>query len=182
MDISEKQLEFLYQHIDFLLEIEPLIPKVKKFIYKKHTLQFVDEYLKNNLWDDYEVTKKINDILVVNKQYRGDRFFHLALYAGGDDSNAYYGIVGNRNKFKLEFDELQNLKNEIEKHDTSMWTHWLGYKYFESRKQEDILDLISSGKGLMNFYKSWDEEFWLFGNSVKQLLETTNEAILQKNA
>ena len=69
MDISEKQLEFLSQNIEFLLEIEPLIPKVKKFIYKKHTIRFVDEYLKKNLWDDYEVTKKKYDILVVNKQY-----------------------------------------------------------------------------------------------------------------
>jgi len=190
--ISNKRLiEFLAQkdNIQFLIEIESLIPKVKEYIYRARFDKFFNDFIIPKIWEGHSYKKVNDDYIIVNDNYgdkfnnhEDDRYFHLSIYGGIAEQN-YYGIIGNPKKFNEQFPKLDNLRNIIKsKEMKGSWKHWLNWKHFD-KKREDLL-LLSLEEEIEEFFEQWDEVFWGFANYIKNALEETNQSIaslLNKN-
>ena len=175
---DDKLIDFLSkeENINFLLEIEPLIPKVKGYIFKKILGIFITEYINPKLWPGYE-TKMINDdyLLIDNKSiddintYNNLKYFYISIYGGIGEQN-YYGVIGNPNKFNEHLQSLDNLINKLKtKGMKGSWKHWLDWKYFDKDRKE--LLLLSNPEEIAEFLKQWAENFWEFANDIKESLK-----------
>ena len=181
---NERLIEFLAQkeNIQFLIEVESLIPKVKEYLYRARFGKFFNDFIIPKIWEGYSHKKVNDDYIIVNDNYvdkltdhENDFYFHLSLYGGIAEQN-YYGIIGNPKKFNDHFPELDNLKNILNnKKMGGSWKHWLNWKHFD-KKREELL-VLSLEEEIDEFFKQWDEVFWEFANYIKKALEETNQAI-----
>jgi hypothetical protein len=181
---NERLIEFLAQNdnIQFLIELESLIPRVKEYVYRSRFRKFFNDFIITKIWEGYSHKKINDDYIIVNDNYvdkfidhENDSFFHLALYGGIAEQN-YFGIIGNPNKFNAHIAELHNLKNVLKnKEMEGSWKHWLNWKHFD-KKREELL-MLSLEEEIDEFFKQWDEVFWEFANYIKKAVEETNQAI-----
>ena len=178
MDTDDVRLEFLSQQVDFLLEIESLLPKVKSYVYKKCITQFRDDVLPDKCWDGYEIRVLGDNLIIENQKYSGKKYFHPTIYVGTGDRNNYYGVTGNKSIFDQSTPELDALKKTLEQHETSRWTHWIGYRYFINRKREELWEISLSQEALNSFYQQWSEEFWSFAESIRESIENLNKSLI----
>jgi hypothetical protein len=180
--LDKKLIEFLSQedNLNFLLDMERLIPRVKDYIFKKRFELFIKEFITPKLWDNYKIIKVNDDSLLVNDQFsdffinhNNDKYFHIAINGGIGEQN-YYGIIGNRNKFNDS--NLNTLTNKLKsKEMEGSWKHWLDWKYFVNKRVD--LSLVSNQDEVYVFLKQWSETFWDFAGYIKESLEQTNQTI-----
>jgi hypothetical protein len=177
MTTEDVRLEFLAQQVDFLVEIESLLPKVKAYVNRKCLDQFIDEILPSKLWGGYKKSVAGNILTIENEYYKGSKYFHLTIFIGTGDRNNYYGVSGDKELIDASDLRLEPLKKVLEKHGASSWRNWLGYLYFSSRSRDEIWPISLSQDALSHFYEQWNSEFWEFAESVREPVEKVNESL-----
>ena len=183
MNYQEKLIEFLAQaeNISFLLDIVPLIPKVKDYKYKKCYEEFANKYIYPKVWSGYSTIPDDDDnILFINDSYQGNDYFHIHVNVGQNGKTNWYGILGNENIFNLPSPELQDLRRILEEEKVIKEDrHYVAYKYLP-RNREELLRLPFD-KSMEDFFDYWADIFWAFAENVKNAIEVANGAIQSKN-
>ena len=178
MSYRQPIIEFLAEpeNMGFLLDIEPLIPKVKEYKYFKSFEDFQRNYLIPEIWPKYSYELKDNTFILETEKFKGDDFFKIHVHVGEKDKNNWYGIYGGEifNRPNLEF---QKLKDILENQGVNKRDKWVpAFQYF-SRNRMELLTLPN--EALDDFLMEWSEIFWNFANNVKSAVEASNEIILQ---
>ena len=110
MTSEDVRLEFMAQQVDFLLEIESLLPKVKQYVNEKCLNQFYNEYLPEKLRNGYETKISGDNLLIENVNYKGPKFFHLSIYIGLGYGQNFFGVIGNADIFNSGDPNIEAIK------------------------------------------------------------------------
>jgi hypothetical protein len=171
MGSKDKIIEYLTQpeNLTFLLEIEPLIPKVKTYVFNKGFNLF-DVEIQKKLWAGCKTANERDDFTISSEQYKSNEHFNLAVYLGEGDRNNYYGIIGS-----ADHDDLIIKTNPMQKivNDFSMnnrWRHWAVWTYFRGDRRE----MLKSSDNMGNLISEWVEEFCEFAEAVRPELDKIN--------
>lgn len=177
-----KLIEFLTQkdNFQFLMEIEKLIPTVKKSFFEKMFNKFIELSITPKLWPGYKIVMTEPNLTIINNLYEENDYFNVAIFLGLSDVNNWYGITGNINLFDSNKKEIQDLKDKLNSLEmTKIYSNWIGWKYF-NRNRWDLVGAADIDSELMDFFEDWSESFWDFAGEIKETLEKANQAIAKE--
>jgi hypothetical protein len=184
MTIDGRLIEFLAQidNINFLIDIEKYIPKVKEYFFNKRFDKFV-EIISEDIWPNYNFETDDSFLYIYHKKHGEDDFFcffiYLSPFLGSSEANNYFGVYGDEKIVESDIKEVVKLLNFLKAKGMKKWQYLIAYNFFE-RPRNHLFHLKNEGE-LIDFFKDWSEQFWDFANETKEILEKANEGILRKS-
>ena len=176
MDHKEKLLEFLIEpeNMQFLLEIEPLIPEAKDYKYKVCFDLFMEKFIRPRLWPGYRVDIADTEVTLVEDAGSSAALLHIAVDISQNDRNNWYGVIGSSDLDQHR--EVQHLHRVLEERVLqSRWKHWLAFTYFARNRSE--LMHIPLGQPCEDFLEQWAEDFWSFAAEIRTEIESVNTVL-----